>query len=481
MGLGLLGRGVGDAEYLASVGAELTITDLKTKEQLADSLERLSFFKNITYVLGEHRLEDFQSCDMVLKAAGVPFDSLYIAEAKKNGIPVYMSGALFAKLSGVPVIAVTGSRGKSTTTQLIYHTLSRGTEGGTVHLGGNVRGVSNLQLLKNVEDGDVAVMELDSWQLQGFGELEMSPHIAIFTSFLPDHMDYYFRKSEQNTEVSSSIFERGTEASEAYYRASERSGQASLDTSEGATIASSAYREAMERYFDDKAFIFANQEPGDTFITTPAVFAHVEAYAKRKGCTLVQDVVLTDASDVPVDWNIQIPGEHNLANIALAMEALRATTLPEDLIREGVESFTALPGRLEFLGEVKGVKIYNDNNATSPIATLAGLKAVAEEKNVLLIMGGSDKKLDMDPLLSELPKYAKEIILLPGTGTDTIKESLSSAVVAGSMKDAVHAAFSMAESGDVILLSPAFASFGLFKNEYDRNDQFVALIKEKIK
>lgn len=429
MGLGLLGRGVGDAEYMAECGAILTITDLKSREHLKDSLDRLAQFPNITYILGEHRLEDFRSCDMVLKAAGVPFDSPYIAEARTHNIPVYMSGALFAKLSGIPVIAVTGSRGKSTTTQLIHHALTRGTEGGKVHLGGNVRGVSNLQLLKDVEEGDMAVMELDSWQLQGFGDMQLSPSVAVFTSFLPDHMDYY--------------------------------------------------RGSMEAYFDDKAHIFAHQKGGDVFVTTPAVFQEVEAYAKRKGHTLEGEVVLTDASDVPPEWNIQIKGEHNRDNIALAIEALRATSLPDTLIREGIESFQALAGRLEFLKEVKGVKIYNDNNATSPMATLAGLKAVAEGKNVVLIMGGSDKKLDMTPLIRALPHYTKEVILLPGTGTDTIRGLLADAVAVTGLAEAVDEAFKRSESGDVILFSPAFASFGLFKNEYDRNDQFVALINDR--
>jgi UDP-N-acetylmuramoylalanine--D-glutamate ligase len=430
MGLGLLGRGIGDAEYLAECGAILTVTDLKSAEQLKDSLARLERFSDITYVLGEHRLENFQNCDMVMKAAGVPFDSPYIEEAKKHAIPVYMSGALFAKLADIPVIGVTGSRGKSTTTQMIHHTLARTTEGGKVHLGGNVRGVSNLQLLKEVAEGDIAVMELDSWQLQGFGDLELSPHIAVFASFLPDHMDYY--------------------------------------------------RNSMEAYFDDKAHIFAHQKPGDVFVTTPAVFKFVEDYAKRNGYTLTQEVALADASRLPEDWQLQIPGEHNRANAALAVEALRATSLPDALIREGIESFEALPGRLEYLGEVKGVKIYNDNNATSPMATLAGLKAVAEERNVVLIMGGSNKKLDMSPLLSEIPKYTKEVVLLAGTGTDTVKDSLKGAPVCANLKEAVDAAFARAENGDVILFSPAFASFGMFKNEYDRNDQFVALVRERM-
>lgn len=428
MGLGLLGRGVGDAEFLAECGAELLVTDLKTEEQLAESLDRLSRFSNIAYVLGEHRLEDFQSCDMVLKAAGVPLDSPYIAEAKKHHIPVEMSGALFARLSGIPIIGITGSRGKSTTTQLIYHTLTRATEGGTVHLGGNVRGVSNLQLLKSVEEGDIAVMELDSWQLQGFGEAGISPHIAVFTNLLPDHMNYY----------------KGN----------------------------------MEAYFDDKALIFANQDAGDVFITTPALFKEVEKYVVRKKYAFLQEVVLTDAVEVPADWVLPIPGEHNQVNIALAIEALRATSLSEEMIREEVESFEALPGRLQYVGEAHGVKIYNDNNSTSPAATRAGLEAVSEERNVVLIMGGSDKGLDMTSLLEIIPEYAKDIVLLAGAGTDTIRHAFPDAPLCASLKEAVDEAFSRAEAGDVILFSPAFASFGMFKNEYERNDLFMSLVQD---
>lgn len=431
MGLGLLGRGVGDAEFLAECGAELLVTDLKTEEQLEESLERLAKFPNITYVLGEHRLEDFQKCDMVLKAAGVPLDSPYIAEAKKHGVPVEMSAALFARLSGVPIVGITGSRGKSTTTQLIYHTLTRATDGGVVHLGGNVRGVSNLQLLKKVEEGDIAVMELDSWQLQGFGEAGISPHIAVFTNLLPDHMNYY--------------------------------------------------KGSMEAYFDDKALIFANQDAGDVFITTPLLFKEVEKYVTRKKYAFLQEVVLTDAEEVPKEWLLPIPGTHNRVNIALAAEALRATSLSEEAIREGVESFEALPGRLQYLGEVKGVKVYNDNNSTSPAATRAGLEAVSENKNVVLIMGGSDKGLDMTPLLEIVPTYAKDVVLLAGAGTDTVRHALPDAPLCASLADAVVEAFSRTESGDVILFSPAFASFGMFKNEYERNDLFVGLIEEKMR
>ncbi|HRH24412.1 MAG TPA: Mur ligase family protein, partial [Candidatus Paceibacterota bacterium] len=192
MGLGLLGRGVGDVRYLARSGADIIVTDLKSKEELAPSLAVLAEFPNIRYTLGEHTFEDFQDRDLILKAPKTPLDSPYIEEAEKNGIPVTMSTALFARLAreaGVALIGITGTRGKTTTTEMIAHILRE--QGNDVLLGGNVRGVSTLALLPDAAPGSVAVFELDSWQLQGFRAEELSPHIAVFTNLFPDHQDYY--------------------------------------------------------------------------------------------------------------------------------------------------------------------------------------------------------------------------------------------------------------------------------------------------
>ncbi|MEK7104573.1 MAG: Mur ligase family protein, partial [Patescibacteria group bacterium] len=184
MGLGILGRGVNVAKFLAECGAELTITDLKTEEQLAPSLKKLKKFTDIKYVLGRHDLADFSGKDMVIKAAGVPLDSPYIAETRKNNIPVEMDASLFAKLAGgVIVVGVTGTRGKSTVTHLIYEIIK--SSGKKVFLGGNVKGLATLPLLKKVKNGDIVAMELDSWQLQGFEEAKTSPNVAVFTTFLP--------------------------------------------------------------------------------------------------------------------------------------------------------------------------------------------------------------------------------------------------------------------------------------------------------
>ena len=132
--------------------------------------------------------------DMVIKTAGAPLDSPYIAEARKNNIPIEMDASLFAKLtalstSNVDIIGITGTRGKSTVTHLIYSIIKN--YGRRVYLGGNVKGLATLPLLKKVKSEDIVVMELDSWQLQGFADAKISPNIAVFTTFLPDHQNYY--------------------------------------------------------------------------------------------------------------------------------------------------------------------------------------------------------------------------------------------------------------------------------------------------
>ncbi len=430
IGLGLLGRGVGDAAYIAAAGAaEVIVTDKKTAAELATSIEQLKDYDNITFVLGEHRHEDFTDRDFILVAAGVPMDSPYLATARAAGVPLKQSAALFAELTNVPIIGVTGTRGKSTVTHLIHHTLSTVTDG-SVLLGGNVRGRSNLQLLNDVTDDSVCVMELDSWQLQGFGWAKRSPQISVFTNFMRDHMNYY--------------------------------------------------HDDMDAYFADKANIFRYQAESDTLILTPEVFE----YAKKLNLTLGQEVVLVDDSLIPTDAVLTMPGAHNRLNYALALAALRATSLTDEEIFHGFATFPGVPGRLEYLGERDDVKIYNDNNATTPQATTAGLAAVGnvDEKNVVLIAGGADKGLATDGLVEGIATYCKAVFLLPGTGTDALAPQLTALAETvhveqvASLYGAVASALAHSVPGDTLLFSPGYASFGLFKNEYDRNDQFIEAV-----
>lgn len=437
MGLGLLGRGIGDARYIAEAGAEeVIVTDLKAAAELKSSVDALRDLPNVRFVLGEHRLEDFAGRDLVLVAAGVPMDSEYLRHAREAGVPTTQSAALFAKLSGVPIIGVTGTRGKSTVTQMIYHTLSVVT-GEKILLGGNVRGVSNLQLLAEVEDESLCVMELDSWQLQGFGWEEISPQIAVFTNFMEDHLNYY---------------ERGGKSRD----------------------------EAMALYLKDKAQIFWHQEASDVLVTTPEVFAKLKTLPEAK---LEQEVVLVDESALPDDVLLAMPGQHNRLNAALAYEALKVLSLTDEEIFDGLASFAGVEGRLQFLGTVKGAKVFNDNNATTPQATTVALEALGTtDKNIILIAGGNDKGIALDDLVTAITTFAKKVFLIPGTGTDNLLPALKDRSVevekVADLKTAWQQVEAEVEEGEIILFSPAFSSFAQYKNEYERNDEFVGLVAE---
>lgn len=435
MGLGLLGRGAGDVAFLSEAGAEVIVTDLKNKEELDESLKKLEAFPSIAYTLGEHKKEDFENRDFILVGAGVPMDSQYLEYARQAGVPLKQSAALFAELSEVPIIGVTGTRGKTTVAQMIHHTLSVAT-GEEIILGGNIRGVSNLQLLKEVHDGSLCVMELDSWQLQGFGWAEMSPQISVFTNFMEDHLNYYQAGGKSKNE-------------------------------------------AMNLYFLDKANIFKNQEDTGVLVTTPEVFE----YAKGKGLSVRGEVVLADSSVMPEDCLLAMPGEHNRLNAALAYEALKAISLSDDLIFEGLASFSGVEGRLQYVKTIDNIRIYNDNNATTPAATIAALEALdIGNKNIILIAGGAYKEVDPLSLVASVRKHCKNVILIPGTGTDTLLDRLIELedevryLAVENLQQAVEEARLNAENGDIILFSPAFASFGQYKNEYERNDKFMDLV-----
>lgn len=427
MGLGLLGRGVGDIKFLSEAGAkEIIVTDLKNENDLQESFNELKDMKNIRFVLGEHRLEDFKDRDLIIKSAGVLFDSIYIKEAEKNNIPVEMSTALFAKFFPGKIIGITGTRGKSTVTHLIYEIIKNE---GKVFLGGNVKGVSTISFLKEAKENDWAVLELDSWQLQGFGTQKISPHIAVFTTLLPDHQNYY--------------------------------------------------KNNMELYFEDKANIFKFQKEKDFLISgsqvAPLIVEKYESVINSK-------IIVADESKVPEDWKIKIPGTHNKYNISLAIAVAKALEIDMSVVKEAVENFSGVPGRLELVRDYKGIKIWNDTTATTPDATLAGLRALGSE--IVLIMGGADKNLDMTKLFQEIPEHVRALILIPGTGSTRIEGDLIRLGDANvdfnkvnNLREAINLAVALAPVGGNILFSPGFASFGMFKNEYDRGDQFNELVK----
>ena len=429
MGLGILGRGIQVTKFLAEAGAILTVTDLKDAEYLKASIALLKKY-DIRYVLEKHDLSDFKNVDMVVKAAGVPLDSIYIKEAHKHNVPVVMDASLFARVVSsvspkINIVGITGTRGKSMTTALIHHVLSSNAKKlkCKVHLGGNMRMKATLPLLKEVNPGDVVVLELDSWQCQGFGDDKISPDIAVFTSFMPDHLNYY----------------KGDE----------------------------------KQYLNDKLHICMHQDKSGILVTSKAVSALIpKTYAGKKKVVGTKEV-----SDIKMN----IIGSHNLQNAAYAFEVAYICGLSEKDIKKSIKSFKGLEGRLHYLGKKRGVHVYNDNNATTPEAVLAGVKAVSEKyptSNIILIAGGADKELKLDAF-DDATGYCKHIILLPGTGTNRLSEEYTfvRTTEVTNVNSALLVAFAESEPKDVIIFSPGFASFGLFKHEYDRNDIFLKTLK----
>lgn len=430
LGLGLLGRGVNVAKFLAEFGAELTITDLKSAEMLAPSLKQLSKFPNIRYVLGEHRVEDFQHRDMIIKSAGVPLDSPYIAEARKNKIPVEMDASLFAKFTSATIVGVTGTRGKSTVTHLLKHILDIAYPR-HIFVGGNVRGMATLPLLKKAKTGDIVILELDSWQMQGFGDAKLSPHISVFTNFLRDHMNYYKRN--------------------------------------------------MSKYFGDKANIFKYQNEDEILVMSEQ--AAQEIKDRFKG-NIKSTILVAKKSIVPKTWKVKILGEHNRTNIACAMLVCRELDVDEKVIKKGIETFAGVQGRLECVATVGGVKYYNDTTATTPDGNRVALQALTKKgkKNIVLIAGGADKDLDYTDMARLVHKTVKGLVLIEGAATEKLlvkipQKTSYPVFITDSMKEAVEHAQEIARKGDTVLLSPGAASFGIFKNEFDRGDQFVKMVK----
>ena len=389
-------------------------------------------------------MADFCNRDFILKSNAIPLDSPYIKKARQNKIPIEMDASLFAKISKAQIIGITGTRGKSTVTHLIYETLKNAKSNFDVLLGGNIKGLATLPLIKKVRTDTIAVLELDSWQLQGFCDAKISPQIAVFTNFLPDHLNYY--------------------------------------------------KGDMQAYFRDKANIFRFQNENDYLITSKTTLTQIKKYYKPK---IKSKIILASPSNIPKNWRPKLIGDHNLENISLAIKALEIYLNNLDIprkealkiIKKGVEIFNPVPGRLEYLKSIKGVKIYNDNSSTTPEATMAALDAIyTGKKNIILIMGGTDKGLDMRTLIKKINQKCKAVILLNESGTKKIQKDIFALKrprqnleirIEDDLKICVKEALNLAKRGNVILFSPAFASFGkYFKNEFDRGEQFVRIIQE---
>jgi len=448
MGLGLHGGGSASAEFFAESGAEVTVTDLRDKDVLRPSIEALSAY-NIRYVLGRHDIEDFKNADIVIKNPAVKPDSPYLTAAKRieTDISIFLSQNLR------PVIAVTGSKGKSTTVSALYHVLR--TVYPDTNLGGNIT-VSPLTFLNEEKNASIApvILELSSWQLadlQGRGVLK--PCAAAITNIMHDHQDRY---------------------------------------------------NSMKDYADDKAVIFEAQSAQDIlllnsdsdFTSDFAEAAQSSKFFITAGARNAEGASISpDGSGLWCENGIitkilnaenALKGSHNKLNLLTAASLLFKYGISPDIIIKELAAFPGIAHRLEFIRETGGISWYNDSAATIPEAAAAAIESF--DTPIHLITGGTDKQLDFN-VLADAAAGAASISLLAGTGSDKIIRLFDNRRISydgpfDSLEDAVKNVCLRAEAMAVnvqsepqsAVLSPGCASFGMFKNEFDRGDQFRNLI-----
>ena len=428
-----------EAEFLAKNGAILTITDLAPEKDLKKELKVLKKHKNIKYTLGGHKISDFKNRDIVFYANGIPLKNKFIEYSKKNSKITTKSVAylfyILQKEFGdrIKKIGVTGTKGKSTISEMAVFLIKTFLENkeNKVFKAGNIRGTSNLPILEKIKEGDFLVAELDSWLLQGFGDLKISPDISIFSNFFIDHQNYYH---------------------------------------------------SMKKYFKDKSFIFKFQEKENFLISSLSGKKDIKKYFDLE--KIKSKKFFTNYKKNP-DFKYTLIGEHNQKNISNILALAKILGIPKKIQKKAMENFCPPEGRMQFLGKKKNILFYNDNNSTTPESTILNLKSLAKkfpEKKIYLLAGGAFKEGDF----LKFSKYIKKNIFFTnffkGEGSDKIIENFnkrfSEFEVFGSMEKSFEKMIEVIKKNKkqknaILILSPGTSSFGIFKNEYDRNDRFL--------
>ncbi len=495
MGLGRFGGGGDVAKFAVGCGAKVIVTDKAPPEKLRDSVEQLEQFGGIEFHLGSHDRADFENADVVVANPAVAPDNELLAIARAAGGLVTSQIAIFFELCPAPIIGITGANGKSTTTALTAHILRsttsdiRHTTYENVFLSGNI---GNRPLLAGIEEitaRDLVVLELSSFQLEQLAQIEKAPKVALLTNLTPNHLDRH-----------------GTFA--AYCAAKEHIFKfQKLDEANPAVSIFNAEDEIGAEWFDKY-----RSEPGRTCIKF-------------------------SPEDVPaqIRKRFSLPGRANLSNLAAALAVARCFDVPDDAVARGLPDFKPLPHRLELVAELRGVRWYNDSIATTPESVIVALEAF--ENPSIVIAGGYDKNIPFDELGRKIAQTAKAAILLGQTAPKIAQairnaQSLSSiqhpassiqhpassiehpvsriqnpassiehpassiehpvsriqnpassiehraptVEIVASLADAVALAAKLAVPGDVVLLSPACASYDMFDNFQQRGRQFAELV-----
>lgn len=447
LGLGVHGGGVGVARFLAERGAIVTVTDAKPTEELRASIEQLAGL-DIRFVLGGHDERDFTraGADMVIRNPSVPRRAALLEKAREDGVPVEMEMSLFLRLAPGPVVGVSGTKGKTTTSNLLALMLQDWRP--ETRIAGNM-GLSALALLPQLDTETATVLELSSWQLEGMEEHHVSPHIAVLTNISPDHLNTY-------------------DSFEAYAETKRRIG--AYQSASDFLIVNVDDREARKAMVDSPGRVvpFGRRVNGGAGMTING--RQLEWRFDGQSAKF----------DVPAS-SFALAGEHQLSNVAAAAGAALVLGAPTESVQAGIIAFDGVPNRGELVAEIDGVLYVNDTAATAPAAAIAAMERFAGQR-IHLITGGANKSLDLEPLAEAIREHAASVALIDGSATPLLQRLLADIEVPVTgpfrgMDPAVDAARSAAQRGDVVLLSPGVASFGIFTDEFDRGEQFRSAVE----
>ena len=433
--LGLAKSGESAARLLDKLGAIVTVNDGKPFEENPAAQSLLE--EGIKVVTGDHPLELLdEDFEWMVKNPGIPYNNPMVIRALEKQIPVITEVELAYLISDAPIIGITGSNGKTTTTTMIAEVLTAGGQNGL--LSGNI-GFPASQVAQDAGKTDTLVMELSSFQLMGIEAFH--PEIAVITNLMPTHLDYHGSFEE--------------------YVAAKWNIQKNMTVSDYVVLNfNQDLTKELAKKTTAQVIPFSTQEQVD-------------------GAYLDGDVLTFCGEAIMKASELGVPGSHNVENALATIAVAKLRGIDNQVIKETLAHFGGVKHRLQYVGEINQVKFYNDSKSTNILATQKALSGFDNSK-VILIAGGLDRGNEFDELVPDIKGLKKMVIL--GESAARVKRAADQAGVsyldASDIRDATRKAFSVAEPGDVVLLSPANASWDMYKNFEVRGDEFLAVFKE---
>ena len=433
--LGLAKSGESAARLLDKLGAIVTVNDGKPFEENPAAQSLLE--EGIKVVTGGHPLELLdEDFELMVKNPGIRYDNPMVKKALEKEIPVITEVELAYLISDAPIIGITGSNGKTTTTTMIAEVLTAGGQSGL--LSGNI-GFPASQVATTATKNDPLVMELSSFQLMGIETFH--PEIAVITNLMPTHIDYH------------GSFEN--------YVAAKWNIQKNMSKSDFLVL---NFNQTLAKELAAK---------------TKATVVPFSTTEKVDGAYLEGNMLTFRGEPVMAADELGVPGSHNVENALATIAVAKLRGIENQVIKETLAGFGGVKHRLQYVGEINHVKFYNDSKSTNILATQKALSGFDNSK-VILIAGGLDRGNEFDELVPDIQELKKMVIL--GESAARVKRAADKAGVsymdAADVKDATQKAFAEAQAGDIVLLSPANASWDMYPNFEVRGDEFIATFEE---